>query len=128
MMFLTGVSTRSLSIISTMLIGWKIFPTRVGVPLAGVFQRFEAKGFGWQHDLPSAVKCLERSIGACLTFFICPEEAWISLRTTNIIERLNKELKRRTKPMEIVAGENACYTLLAFICLKMELHCGDQAL
>jgi len=38
------------------------------------------------------------------------------------IERLNKEFKRRTKPMEIVAGENACYTLLAFICLKMELH------
>jgi len=28
----------------------------------------------------------------------------------------------RTKPMEIVAGENACFTLLAFICLKMELH------
>ena len=24
--------------------------------------------------------------------------------------------------MEIVAGENACYTLLGFICLKMELH------
>jgi len=33
-----------------------------------------------------------------------------------------KDLKRRTKPMEIVAGEHACYTLLAFICLKMELH------
>ncbi len=33
-----------------------------------------------------------------------------------------KDLKRRTKPMEIVAGERACYTLLAFICLKMELH------
>jgi len=76
----------------------------------------------WQRDLPSAVKCLENSIEACLTFFIGPEEEWISLRTTNIIERLNKEFKRRTKPMEIVAGENACYTLLAFICLKMELH------
>jgi len=76
----------------------------------------------WQQDLPSAVRCLESSIEACLTFFICPEEEWISLRTTNIIERLNKEFKRRTKPMEIVAGENACYTLLAFICLKMELH------
>ncbi len=24
--------------------------------------------------------------------------------------------------MEIVAGEMACYTLLTFICLKMELH------
>ena len=76
----------------------------------------------WQRDLPSAVKCLENSLEACLTFFICPDEEWISLRTTNIIERLNKEFKRRTKPMEIVAGENACYTLLAFICLKMELH------
>ena len=76
----------------------------------------------WQQDLPSAVKCLENSLQACLTFFICPEEEWISLRTSNIIERLNKEFKRRTKSMEIVAGENACYTLLAFICLKMELH------
>jgi len=76
----------------------------------------------WQQDLPSAVKCLENSIEACLTFFICPEEEWISLRTTNIIERLNKEFKRRTKPMEIVAGENACYMLLAFVSLKMEIH------
>jgi putative transposase len=83
------------------------------------FEVFKQK---WQKDLPSAVKCLENSIEACLTFFICPEEEWISLRTTNIIERLNKEFKRRTKPMEILAGENACYTLLSFVCLKMELH------
>ena len=76
----------------------------------------------WGKDLPSAVKCLDNSIIACLTFFAFPEEEWISLRTTNIIERLNKEFKRRTKPMEIVAGEQACYTLLAFISIKMELH------
>jgi len=76
----------------------------------------------WQQDLPSAVKCLQNSIEACLTFFICPEEEWISLRTTNIIERLNKEFKRRTKPMEIVAGETACYRILAYISLTMELH------
>jgi putative transposase len=73
-------------------------------------------------ELPSAVKCIENSINSCLTFFDYPEEEWISLRTTNIVERLNKEFKRRTKSMEIVAGERACYTLLAFICLKMELH------
>ena len=83
------------------------------------FELFKKK---WQQDLPSAVKCLENSIDSCLTFFMCPEEEWLSLRTTNIIERLNKEFKRRIKPMEIVAGESACYTLLAFICLKMELH------
>jgi putative transposase len=76
----------------------------------------------WQKDLPSAVKCLQNSLDSCLTFFDYPQEEWISLRTTNVIERLNKEFKRRTKPMEIVAGETACYTLLAFISIKMELH------
>jgi putative transposase len=76
----------------------------------------------WEKDIPSAVKSLDNSIDSCLTFFRFPEEEWISLRTTNVIERLNKEFKRRTKPMEIVAGEQACYTLLAFISLKMELH------
>ena len=76
----------------------------------------------WEREIPSAVKSLENSLESCLTFFSFPQEEWISLRTTNIIERLNKEFKRRTKPMEIVAGENACYRLLAFICLKAELH------
>jgi len=85
----------------------------------GYFDLFQEK---WKKEVPSAVKCLERSIENCLTFFHFPREDWISLRTSNIIERLNKEFKRRTKPMEIVAGERACYTLLAFICLKMELH------
>jgi putative transposase len=83
------------------------------------FQAFKQR---WEKDLPSAVKTLKRSIEQCLTFFNHPEEEWISLRTTNIIERLNKEFKRRTKPMEIVAGEAACYRLLAFISLRMELY------
>ena len=83
------------------------------------FTEFKQK---WEKDIPSAVKTLKNSIDACLTFFNFPEEEWISLRTTNIIERLNKEFKRRTRPMEILAGERACYTLLAFISLKMELQ------
>jgi putative transposase len=76
----------------------------------------------WQRELPSAVKCLQNSLDSCLTFFDFPEEEWISLRTTNVIERLNKEFRRRTRPMEIIAGEHACYTLLAFISIKMEIY------
>ncbi len=83
------------------------------------FREFEQK---WDHQLPSAVKSLRSSLKSCLTYLKFPEEEWISLRTTNLIERLNKEFKRRTRPMEIVAGEEACYRLLAFICLKMEIH------
>lgn len=90
--------------------------------------RKKADGFAlsffnkWEKDIPSATKSLSNSLNACLTFFSFPEEEWISLRTTNAIERLNKEFKRRTKPMEIVVGENPCYLLLAFISLKMELN------
>ncbi len=83
---------------------------------------FEVFRQRWQKSVPSAVECLERSIDACLTFFNFPPEEWIALRTTNIIERLNKEFRRRTKVMEIVAGETACYRILAYISLKMELH------
>jgi putative transposase len=72
----------------------------------------------WEKEVPSAVACLERSLTSCLTFFHFPVEHWVSLRTTNIIERLNKEFKRRTKPMEIVAGELSCYRLLTFISFK----------
>jgi len=83
-----------------------------------LFKEFKKE---WAKELPSAVKTLGSSVDACLTFFDFPEDEWTSLRTTNIIERLNKEYKRRTKPMEIVAGEAACYKLLTFISLRMEL-------
>jgi len=83
------------------------------------FDQFKSK---WEKELPSAVKCLENSLEACLRYLRFPEEEWICLRTTNVIERVNKEFKRRTKPMEILAGERSCYTLLAFVCLKMELN------
>jgi putative transposase len=83
------------------------------------FRQFIEK---WSKELPSSVKCFENTIDSCLTFFDFPQAEWSAIRTTNIIERVNKEYKRRTKSMEIVAGETACYRLLAFISLKMELH------
>lgn len=76
----------------------------------------------WEKELPSATKCLESSIDSTLRYLDFPEEEWISLRTTNPIERLNKEFKRRTKSMEIVAGESSCYNLLAVISLRMEVY------
>lgn len=86
---------------------------------AAFYKEFQEK---WGKEIPSAVKSLSQSIDSCLTYLSFPQEEWISLRTTNVIERLNKEFKRRIKSMEIVAGEHACYRLLAFISLKMEMN------
>lgn len=86
---------------------------------AGMFlKEFKEK---WCRDIPSAVKCLEGSIDSTLRYLEFPEDEWVALRTTNPIERLNKEFKRRTKTMEIVASEASCYNLLAVISLRMEV-------
>lgn len=76
----------------------------------------------YDDKIPSAVKSLKSNIDNCLTFYSYPEDEWISLRTTNTIERVNKEFKRRTKPMEILAGEESAYRLLCFVAVKMELN------
>ena len=96
-----------------------IFYTSSKTKALAFFEQFKSR---WQKELPSAVKCLGNSLESCLTYLQFPKEEWICLRTTNVIERVNKEFKRRTKSMEIMAGERSCYTLLAFVCLKMELH------
>jgi putative transposase len=83
------------------------------------FEEFRKK---YEKEIPSAVKCLESSLESTLCYLSFPKEEWLSLRTTNPIERLNKEFKRRTKSMEIVAGEASCYNLLAVISLRMEVY------
>lgn len=96
---------------------------------------FEAFKEQYKSLLPSAVACLEKSVGRALTYLKFDESLWVSLRTTNPIERLNKEFKRRTKPMEIAGGEASLYNILAFVSLKMEcswrnapVHLVDQRL
>ena len=74
----------------------------------------------WAKEVPSAIKSLDANIENALTFMNFPTEEWLSLRTTNPIERLNKEFKRRTKTMEIVAGEKSCYSLLAVVSIRTE--------
>ena len=45
---------------------------------------------------PTAVACLERDLDACLTFYAFPKAHWKTIRTTDVIERLFNEVKRRS--------------------------------
>ncbi len=45
---------------------------------------------------PSAVQIIEKDLDSLLTLFQFDPTYWTVLRTTNPIERLNKEFKRRT--------------------------------
>jgi len=73
----------------------------------------------WRKNAPDALSCLERDVDALLAHYTFPREHWDALRTTNPIERVNKEFKRRSKSMEVVSGEGL-KAILAFTALRLE--------
>ena len=73
------------------------------------YKAFEKK---WSKLCPSAVKSLREAGGDLLTFYDFPKAMWKSLRTTNALENLNREFRRRTKTQASFATEQAAVTLL----------------
>jgi putative transposase len=58
---------------------------------------------------PTAVDCLQRDLEACLTFYAFPQAHWKTIRTTNVIERLFGEVKKRSHKMAAAfRNEGSC--------------------
>ena len=58
---------------------------------------------------PTAIDCLRRDLEACLTFYDFPKEHWKTIRTTNVIERLFLEVKKRSHKMAApFRNEDSC--------------------
>ena len=53
----------------------------------------------WEVPYPNAVSCLEKDLDELLDFFDMPVEHRIKVRTTNVIERAFREVRRRVRPM-----------------------------
>lgn len=70
-------------------------------------------------DAERAVRCLEKDLESLLAHYRFEKKLWRGLKTTNPIERVNKELKRRTKAMETL-GEKTLEVLLAFTAIRLE--------
>ncbi|NIO10910.1 MAG: IS256 family transposase [Deltaproteobacteria bacterium] len=62
----------------------------------------------WRKAYPKAVACLEKDLDQLLYFFqIKRPELWSRLRTTNLIERSFREVRRRTRPMGVMANSKS---------------------
>ncbi|MCB9026117.1 MAG: IS256 family transposase [Bdellovibrionaceae bacterium] len=72
-------------------------------------------------DADRAVKCIEKDLESLLVHYRFEEKFWRTLKTTNPIERINKELKRRTKSMEGL-GQSTLNVLLAFTAMRLEYN------
>ena len=62
----------------------------------------------WRRVAPKAVACLQRDWEALLAFFHVPERDWRRVRTTNAIERVFREIRRRTRPMTCFTNTASC--------------------
>jgi putative transposase len=59
----------------------------------------------WRKDYPKAVACLKNDLDQLLHFLqIKTPQLWSRLRTTNLIERSFREVRRRTRPMGVMAN------------------------
>ena len=75
----------------------------------GRFRLWRSK---WRSQAPQAVACLEKDIEALLHFFKAPEKLWKRLRSTNVIERLFVEVRRRIRTMCAFTIQQSCERIL----------------
>jgi putative transposase len=73
----------------------------------------------WQTNAGDAVERMAKDLDALLCHYDFAREHWSALRTTNPIERVNKEFKRRSKSMEQMSPDGL-KALLAFTALRLE--------
>ena len=96
-----------------------------GLAAREAYQAFVAK---WRKLCPAVAKSLEEAGELLLTFYAFPKAMWKALRTTNSIENLNREFRRRTKTQASFSTEEAAVTLLyglvAFGQIELRRICG----
>src|SRR5438046_2033946 len=66
----------------------------------------------WNKRCPGVVTSLREGGDELLTFFRFPKTQWKTLRTTNTIERLHEEFRRRVKTQGSLPTEDAALGLL----------------
>ena len=75
----------------------------------GARKTFRAK---WRRVCPGVVTSLDEAGDELFTFLHFPPSQWKALRTTNALERINEEFRRRTKTQTMLPGEDAVLVLL----------------
>ena len=66
----------------------------------------------WKLRCKAVVASLEEAGDELFTFLRYPSSQWKSLRTTNALERINEEFRRRTKTQASLPSEDAVLLLL----------------
>ncbi len=74
-------------------------------------------------QLKAAAQKVEASIEETLTFMDFPSQHWTRIRTNNTLERLNREIKRRTKAIGAFPDGNSA---LMLVCARLRHVAGTD--
>ncbi len=91
---------------------FKVRRQRTAQALAEEFAELHGKRF------PKAVTVFEAGIGDALAYLSFPGSHHAKLRTTNMLERLFKEIKSRTRVVGVFPNETSASTLATEIVLR----------
>jgi len=72
----------------------------------------------WELTQPAVARLLEEAIEDCLACLAFPLAHRPRIRTTNGLERLNEEIKRRTRVVRIFPNSEACLRLVTALCVE----------
>ena len=74
-----------------------------------VFKGWKRK---WLKKAPRAVHCLEKDLEELLNVFQCPKNHRKKIRTTNVIERSFREVRRRTRVFTCFSNRQSCERII----------------
>jgi transposase-like protein len=72
----------------------------------------------WSGKYPKLVDWVETNIGETLTFYRLPRQHHKHMKSTNMLERLNEEIKRRTRVVRIFPNAESCLRLVRALCVE----------
>jgi len=78
----------------------------------------EAVAARWEQTHPVVVRLLAEGVEDCLACLAFPLAHRARIRTTNGMERLNEEIKRRTRVVRIFPNPEACLRLVTALCVE----------
>jgi len=87
----------------------RIMYAKSGAEAELAYERFLDR---WRKRCEAVARSLEEAGPELLTFYRFPKEQWKALRTTNVIERVNGELRRRIKTQAALPSDEAVLSLL----------------
>jgi transposase-like protein len=72
----------------------------------------------WQNKNQSVSEMLDLDIEQCLNFYGMPKSHWKRIRTNNLMERLNEEIRRRDRVVRIFPNKKSAERLICAICIE----------